>query len=1029
MSSNSVFFIDSRVNGYQEFLDGLAASTEVVLLTGEFDGVDQIAAYLRGRTGIDAIHVISHGSQGALYLGNTVLNSSNLALYESQLSSIGKTLTENGDILLYGCNVAQGNEGVKFISSFSQMTDADIAASVDETGSHTLGGDYELEEKKGNIEAVGINIKSMTGTLELNTAPTFTGQPGKLITLLTTLPPRFDYQTVVALQSDGKILVIGTSENPNSDYGLVRYKSDGSLDASFGIDGKVITDFGSIDQGKSIAFQADGKILMAGTAGIVRYNSFGSIDATFGDAGRVAGYFQSITLTSNGKILAAGNINGASSLARYNSDGTSDATFGTNGSISIGLINSSDVSGQILAVQPDGKILVTGSSNARINHYDFGLSRYDQNGNIDNTFGVNGLVTTTFSGWDFAHGITLQSDGKILVSGTSYLGVSLARYNTDGSLDTSFHGDGRVSTKVVDESLGYGITLQKDGKILVTGSSRTNGTREDNWNFLVIRYNLDGSLDTSFDYDGKVVTDFGGRDFAHNIALQVDGKILVSGVGGEGKNFALARYNIDGSLDTTFAPQINTLDSAPTYTENFASFVLDDSVQIVDAELTASDNYNGAVLSLFRHNGASTQDIFSTASSQLSKLTSGSYFAVDSVTIGRVVTNSEGTLTLAFNANATQSLVNKAMQQITYSNTSDAPPATVQIDWVFSDGNTGAQGLGGALSVTGSTIIQITRVNDAPYLAKAISDLSVKAQSTLSYIIPAGTFIDPDGDTLTWSMVLVDDTAVPPWLTFNKTTKTLSGTPTSLDEGTISLRITATDPSGSSSSDIVSITVQPASNALSGHVYHWMSHTLLSGVSVTAEQKTSTTNSAGKYLVDVVSKSAVGVNVAKELTILETGNAINSADALAALKIAVGRSPNADGSAASPYQLIAADVNKDGKVTSADALAILKMAVKRSDALPREWLFVSESQDFWDETANNGQGGYTISRTNVSWNKDLQATVSQDTTMNLVAVLKGDVNGSWAGPTTGTQSLSNSYFSDLVKQGLGPLSTWGVVAA
>ena len=90
---------------------------------------------------------------------------------------------------------------------------------------------------------------------------------------------------------------------------------------------------------------------------------------------------------------------------------------------------------------------------------------------------------------------------------------------------------------------------------------------------------------------------------------------------------------------------------------------------------------------------------------------------------------------------------------------------------------------------------------------------------------------------------------------------------------------------------------------------------------------------------------------------------------------------------------------------------------------------MSESQDFWDEAANGGQGGLTISRTNVAWNKDLQATVSQETTLNLLAVLKGDVNGSWTGPSTGTQSLPNSYFSELVSKGLGPLSTWGVVAA
>ncbi|MCX7262953.1 MAG: dockerin type I repeat-containing protein, partial [Burkholderiales bacterium] len=193
-------------------------------------------------------------------------------------------------------------------------------------------------------------------------------------------------------------------------------------------------------------------------------------------------------------------------------------------------------------------------------------------------------------------------------------------------------------------------------------------------------------------------------------------------------------------------------------------------------------------------------------------------------------------------------------------------------------------------------------------------------------------------------------------------------------------------------------------------------------------QDLSVTGVDGKYTINSLDAGTYSLDASKSLTSLETGSAISSADALAALKIAVGRNPNLDGAAISPYQLIAADVNQDGKVTSADALAILKMAVKRTDAPTREWLFVNESQDFWDEAANAGQGGLTISRTNVTWNKDLQATVSKDTTVNLLAVLKGDVNGSWTG-ASGTQNLPNAYFSDLVTKGLGPLSTWGVVAA
>jgi hypothetical protein len=219
---------------------------------------------------------------------------------------------------------------------------------------------------------------------------------------------------------------------------------------------------------------------------------------------------------------------------------------------------------------------------------------------------------------------------------------------------------------------------------------------------------------------------------------------------------------------------------------------------------------------------------------------------------------------------------------------------------------------------------------------------------------------------------------------------------------------------------------------LSGQIYHWKTHTLLKDVSVGIDSLsiTSKSNAAGAYTLNSIEAQSIKVAASLPQTSLETGSrVINSLDALAALKISVGLNPNLDGSPVSPYQLIAADVNRDGRVNSLDALAILKMAVGRSDAPAREWLFVSESQDFWDETANNGQGGYTVSRTNVTWNKDLQTSVSQDTTVNLLAVLKGDVNGTWTGPNTDVQILPNSYFVDLVKKGFGPLSTWAVITA
>ncbi|AGX88355.1 DUF4347 domain-containing protein [Candidatus Symbiobacter mobilis] len=156
--STSIVFVDTRVADYQTLIDGLEPGSEVYLIDEQSDGLEQMVASLNGRSGIDALHVISHGSQGSLYLGNTVLNNGNLSGYLSQLASIGGALTDTGDILLYGCNVAQGDVGVQFITSLAQATGADVAGSDDLTGSQASAGDWYLETKIGNVEASQIDV-------------------------------------------------------------------------------------------------------------------------------------------------------------------------------------------------------------------------------------------------------------------------------------------------------------------------------------------------------------------------------------------------------------------------------------------------------------------------------------------------------------------------------------------------------------------------------------------------------------------------------------------------------------------------------------------------------------------------------------------------------------------------------------------------------------------------------------------------------------------------------------------------------
>jgi len=492
------------------------------------------------------------------------------------------------------------------------------------------------------------------------------------------------------------------------------------------------------------------------------------------------------------------NNNNRFALARYNTDGTLDTTFDVDGMLTNNF--GSYANGNSVTVQTDGKILVAGMADG-----DFALARYNTDGTLDTTFDSDGMLTTDFGSNANGNSVTVQADGKILVAGSANNSFALARYNTNGTLDTAFDTDGMVTNNFGSFAYGRSVTIQADGKILVAGTA--------DGSFALARYNANGTLDTTFDTDGMVTTSFSSYGEGYSVTIQADGKILVAGAtepNTYSSALALARYNTNGSLDTSFATPNNTLNGSPVYTEGQDAVVLDSDVRVIDTQLDASGNYNGATLTLSRHNGTNAQDVFTAKSGgKLTTLTAGSYFSVDGVTIGRVDINDAGTLTVSFNANATQLLVSKAMQQIAYANTSDAPPASVQIDWTFNDGNTGSQGTGGALSVTGSTTVQITAVNDAPYLVNYQLSQSVTANRPFSYTVPIDTFIDQDAETLRYTMGMADGTGVPPWLSFNTSTRTFSGTPSTSDVGSFDIRVNATDGSNSSASDVFTITVLP----------------------------------------------------------------------------------------------------------------------------------------------------------------------------------------------------------------------------
>jgi uncharacterized delta-60 repeat protein len=450
------------------------------------------------------------------------------------------------------------------------------------------------------LSASGQMAQAADGDLD----PTF-GTGGKLTT---DFNRSTDIAFAVALQTDGKLVVVGTTYTNNDysgeDFAIARYNANGTLDTTFGANGKVKTDFpGLAAVASSVVVQPDGKILVAGGAfplftfagdfELVRYNPDGSLDSSFGVGGIVTtsfpgqgSYAFALALQPDGKIIAAGTdfVNFSSEdssntdfgLERYNPDGTPDTTFGNGGQVTTDFDTFNDDAFSVL-IQPDGKIVAVGDAKNPATFYDFAAVRYLANGTIDTTFGVAGKVRTDFdhAGLDQARSAVLQPDGKIVAAGTAIWNntlsqpFALARYNSNGTLDTTFDSDGKLFIDFGSfDQTAYKVLLQPDGKIVTAGYPNTESSDSD---FLVARSNPNGSLDTTFGVGGKVRTSFGDLNGgAYGAVLQPDGKIVAVGFNATPTNnfseFALARYlGSSGSLSLTSAVSRKTHGSAGTF--------------------------------------------------------------------------------------------------------------------------------------------------------------------------------------------------------------------------------------------------------------------------------------------------------------------------------------------------------------------------------------------------------------------------------------------------------------------------------
>ncbi|MFI3187362.1 MAG: hypothetical protein QX198_15415 [Methylococcaceae bacterium] len=369
----------------------------------------------------------------------------------------------------------------------------------------------------------------------------------------------YDTGNYVFTQADGKITVMGiTSGTSSDDLAIARYNSNGSLDTTFDTDGKLIAS--ATMTINAIRPLTDGKFITVGVNSgdfaVARYNSDGNLDNTFGTDGKVTTSVYSskdvayaVAVQADGKLLVAGNGDNSNELfaaTRYNIDGSLDTSFSGDGKY-----YHSNFSGyaSAVAMQPDGKIILAGNMGSN-----FSLIRLDRYGNVDTTFNGGNKINTDLGGTDNLKTVTVLGSGKILAAGTSDGDFALVRYNANGSLDTSLDTDGKLVTDLGGTGTLNSLVALSDGKFLAAGTDGNN-------DMVLMRFNSDGSFDTSFDTDGKVTTDLGGWETGNSVAVQSDGKILLAGT--TDTDFALVRYNTDGSLDTGFNGK-GTVNHLPT---------------------------------------------------------------------------------------------------------------------------------------------------------------------------------------------------------------------------------------------------------------------------------------------------------------------------------------------------------------------------------------------------------------------------------------------------------------------------------
>src|SRR5919202_2113669 len=496
--NKQIIFVDSSVQDYQSLIQGIDPA-QIVILNENSSAIDQITNALASQQDIEAVHILSHGSEGSLKLGADVLNGNDLEKFSTQIKQWGNALTENADILLYGCDVAAVATGLQFIQNLHQLTGADIAASNNKTGNQALGGDWELEVKQGNIETQPLNVPNYSYTL----APTVVGDKKAL--LVNSAPTATKIDVLANDTGTGRLKIQSIATAPTNGTAIIN-------DAIYV--GGYFTTIGQVVRNR-----------------IARFNSDGTLDSNFNpDAD---GFVYAIALDSSGNPIVGGNFTNIGGqprnyIAKLNpTTGAADTTFNSN------------ADSFVTAIATDS------SGNPIVGGYFTNIGAQPRN-KIAKLNPTTGVADTTFNpnADSFFYAIATDSSGNPIVGG-NFTNIDaqprnyIAKLNpTTGAADTTFNPNA--------DSFVSAIATDSSGNPIVGGNFTNIGAQPRNY---IAKLNpTTGAADTTFNpnADNDVLA----------IATDSSGNPIVGGhftnIGGQPRN-KIAKLNpTTGAADATF---------------------------------------------------------------------------------------------------------------------------------------------------------------------------------------------------------------------------------------------------------------------------------------------------------------------------------------------------------------------------------------------------------------------------------------------------------------------------------------------